>query len=137
MINIPEFTVSEFSTAVKTTIEDAFGYVRIKGEISGFKKASSGHLYFALKDENSLLTAVFFRNMASILTFDIEDGLEVIASGKITTYQGRSNYQIIVEKLEIAGIGAILELIEKRRKKLFAEGLFDEKYKEKRIIVVF
>lgn len=130
MINIPEFTVSEFSTAIKTTIEDSFGYVRIKGEISGFKKATSGHLYFSLKDENSLLTAVFFRNMANAVNFEIEDGLEVIASGKITTYQGRSNYQIIVEKLEISGIGAILELIEKRRKKLFEEGLFDEKHKK-------
>jgi len=129
-MNIPEFSVSEFSSAIKRTVEDAFGYVRIRGEISGFKKAASGHLYFSLKDESSILSAAFFRRAALGLDFDVEDGLEVIASGKITTYAGRSNYQIIVEKLEIAGIGAILEMIEKRRKKLLEEGLFDEKHKK-------
>jgi hypothetical protein len=125
MFNVPEFTVSEFSRSIKRTVEDAFGYVRIHGEISGFKKATSGHLYFALKDENALLSAVCFRGAASGISFEIGDGLQVCASGKITTYEGRSNYQIIVEKIEIAGVGAILEMIEKRRQKLFAEGLFD------------
>ncbi|MBU6339730.1 MAG: exodeoxyribonuclease VII large subunit [Rickettsiales bacterium] len=128
--NIPEFTVSEFSRSVKRVVEDAFGYVRIKGEITGFKKASSGHLYFSLKDENSTLSAVCFRNAASLVNFEIGDGLQIIASGKITTFEGRSNYQIIVEKLEIAGIGAILEMIEKRKQKLIAEGLFDEIHKK-------
>ncbi len=130
MFNVPEFTVSEFSRSIKRTVEDAFGYVRIHGEISGFKKATSGHLYFALKDENALLSAVCFRGAASGISFEIGDGLQVCASGKITTYEGRSNYQIIVEKIEIAGVGAILEMIEKRRQKLFAEGLFDVIHKK-------
>jgi len=128
--NIPEFTVAEFSRSIKRVVEDSFGYVRIKGEITGFKRASSGHLYFTLKDENSTLSAVCFRNMAGLVNFEIADGLQVCASGKITTYEGRSNYQIIVEKLEIAGIGAVLEMIEKRRQKLLAEGLFDEIHKK-------
>ncbi len=130
MFNVPEFTVSEFSRSIKRTVEDAFGYVRIHGEISGFKKATSGHLYFTLKDENALLSAVCFRGAASGIAFDIGDGLQVCASGKITTYEGRSNYQIIVEKIEIAGVGAILEMIEKRRQKLFSEGLFDAIHKK-------
>jgi len=130
MFNVPEFSVSEFSRAIKRTVEDAFGYVRINGEISGFKKATSGHLYFTLKDENATLSAVCFRGSASLINFEIGDGLQVCASGRITTYEGRSNYQIIVEKLEIAGVGAILEMIEKRRQKLLSEGLFDQIHKK-------
>ncbi len=128
--NIPEFTVSEFSRSIKRVVEDSFGYVRIKGEITGFKRASSGHLYFTLKDENSTLSSVCFRNAAQTVGFEIADGLQVCASGRITTFEGRSNYQIIIEKLEIAGVGAILEMIEKRRQKLLAEGLFDEIHKK-------
>ena len=129
-MNIPQFTVSEFSRAIKRTVEDAFGYVKISGEISGFKNASSGHLYFNLKDENTVLSAVCFRSSAAMIDFEIGNGLQVYALGRITTYEGRSNYQIIVEKLEIAGIGAILEMIEKRRQKLLAEGLFDASHKK-------
>lgn len=129
-LNVPQFTVSEFSRAIKRTVEDAFGYVKITGEITGFKRASSGHVYFSLKDENSLLSAVCFRNSAALINFEIGDGLQVCASGRITTFEGRSNYQIIVEKIEIAGVGAILEMIEKRRQKLLAEGLFDEIHKK-------
>jgi len=128
--NIPEFSVSEFSRSIKRTVEDAFGYVRIKGEITGCKRAASGHFYFNLKDENAVLTAVCFRNMAQLVNFEIADGLQVTASGRITTFEGRSNYQIIVEKLEIAGVGALLEMIEKRRQKFLAEGLFDEIHKK-------
>lgn len=128
--NIPQFSVAEFSKVIKNTIENVFGYVKITGEITGFKKASSGHLYFNLKEDNSLLTAVCFRNQAKNIDFEIGDGLEICAYGQITTYEGRSNYQIIIDKIEIAGIGAILEMIEKRRQKLMAEGLFDEKYKK-------
>jgi len=128
--NIPQFSVSEFSKVIKNTIENAFGYVKITGEITGFKKASSGHLYFNLKEDNALLTAVCFRNQAKNINFEIGDGLEICAYGQITVYEGRSNYQIIIDKIEIAGIGAILEMIEKRRQKLMAEGLFDEKYKK-------
>lgn len=130
MSNIPEFSVAEFSSSIKRLVEDAFGYVRIKGEISGFKQAASGHCYFSLKDETAVISAALFRNMANLVDFKIEEGLEVVASGKVTTYAGRSNYQIIVEKLEIAGVGAILEMIEKRRKKLESEGLFDQKHKK-------
>lgn len=131
MTNIPEFTVMEFSRSIKRVVEDSFGYVRIKGEITGFKRATSGHLYFTLKDEVATLSSVCFRNAAQLINFEIADGLQVCASGRITTYEGRSNYQIIVEKLEIAGVGAILEMIEKRRQKLLAEGLFDEIHKKK------
>jgi len=129
--NIPQFSVAEFSKAIKLTIENAFGYVKINGEITGFKRASSGHLYFNLKEDNAVLTAVCFRNQANAIDFEIGDGLQICASGKITSYEGRSNYQIIVDKIEIAGIGAILEMIEKRRKKLAEEGLFDAVYKKK------
>ncbi len=128
--NIPEFTVSEFSRSIKTLVEDAFGYIRIKGEITSFKRATSGHLYFSLKDEAATLSAVCFRNSAQAINFEIADGLQVTASGRITTFEGRSNYQIIIEKLEIAGIGAVLEMIEKRRQKLLAEGLFDNIHKK-------
>jgi exodeoxyribonuclease VII large subunit len=128
--NIPEFTISEFSRSIKRMVEDNFGYVRLKGEISGFKRASSGHLYFNLKDDAALVNAVCFRQMADLIGFDVADGLEVVASGRITTYEGRSNYQIIVEKLEIAGIGAILAAIEKRRLRLLNEGYFDELHKK-------
>ena len=126
--NIPEYTVSEFSRSIKRMVEDNFGYVRIKGEISGFKRASSGHLYFSLKDESAILNAVCFRQTAS--DFVAEDGLEVIVSGKISIYEGRSNYQIIVEKIEIAGIGAILAAIEKRRLRLLQDGYFDACHKK-------
>jgi exodeoxyribonuclease VII large subunit len=132
--NIPEFSVSEFSRCVKRIIEDSFGYVRIKGEVTGLKRAASGHFYFTLRDESAALSAVVFRNVAQLTDSEIfhnlQDGLQVCASGKITTFEGRSNYQIIVEKLEIAGIGAILEMIEKRRQKLLAEGIFDEIHKK-------
>ena len=96
MMNIPELTVGEFSRSIKNVVEDAFGYVRIKGEISGFKQASSGHLYFNLKDDEGLLNAVCFKNMVQLINFEMADGLAVIASGKISTFGARSNYQIIV-----------------------------------------
>tara|TARA_Y100000385_G_scaffold140554_1_gene145933 strand:+ start:30 stop:1331 length:1302 start_codon:yes stop_codon:yes gene_type:complete len=127
---LKEYTVSEVSKAIKLLIEDQIGYVKIKGEISGFKRASSGHLYFSLKDSNALISAVLFRAAASLIKFEIEDGLEVFAYGRITTYAGRSNYQIIVEKLEIAGVGAIMEMIEKRRQKFLKLGYFDKKHKK-------
>lgn len=127
---LKEYTVSEISKEIKLLIEDKIGYVKIKGEISGFKRASSGHLYFSLKDSSALILAVLFRGAASTVKFDIEDGLEVFAYGRLTTYAGRSNYQIIVEKLEIAGIGAMMEMIEKRRQKFLKLGYFDEKHKK-------
>ena len=121
--NLAEFTVSELSLALKRTVEEAFGQVRVRGEISGFKRAGSGHLYFALKDEKAVLDAVCWRGTALATT--PADGLEVICTGRITTYPGRSRYQIIVEEMEVAGEGALLKLLEERRKKLAEEGLFD------------
>ncbi len=123
--NAPEFTVSELSQALKRVVEDRFGHVRVRGEISGFKRAASGHLYMALKDENAVLDAVCWRGTAGRLAIAPEDGLEVIAVGRLTTYAGRSKYQIVIESLEVAGEGALLKLLEDRRKKLAAEGLFD------------
>ncbi|MGI9435116.1 MAG: exodeoxyribonuclease VII large subunit [Geminicoccaceae bacterium] len=125
LANVAEYSVSELSGALKRTLEDAYGYVRVRGEISGFKRAASGHLYFALKDERALIDGVCWRGTAGKLGFQPEDGLEVVASGRITTYAGRSKYQIVVEKLEPAGAGALMALLEERKKKLAAEGLFD------------
>jgi exodeoxyribonuclease VII large subunit len=124
--NLPEFSVSELSQALKRTVEETYPYVRVRGEISGFKRAASGHLYMALKDEAAVLDAVCWRGMAGRLAIRPEDGLEVICTGKLTTYPGRSKYQIVVEAMELAGEGALLKLLEERRKKLAAEGLFDE-----------
>ncbi|HEX6741060.1 MAG TPA: exodeoxyribonuclease VII large subunit [Sphingomicrobium sp.] len=122
--NSPPLSVSELSGALKRTIESAFGQVRVRGEISGFKRHASGHCYFTLKDENACIDAVIWRSSAASLAFRPEDGAEVIATGKLTTFPGRSKYQIVVERLELAGEGALLALLEKRRKALAAEGLF-------------
>jgi exodeoxyribonuclease VII large subunit len=123
--NSPALSVTELSSALKRTIETAFDQVRVRGEISGFKRHASGHCYFTLKDENACIDAVIWRTGAGALAFKPEDGAEVIASGKLTTYAGRSKYQIVIERLELAGEGALLALLERRRKALAAEGLFD------------
>jgi len=127
--NLPVLTVGEISQALKRYVEDAFDFVRVRGELSGFKRAGSGHLYFSLKDENAVLDGVCWRNAASRLAISPEDGLEVVVSGRLTTYPGRSKYQIVVEAMELAGEGALLKLLEDRRKKLAAEGLFDSERK--------
>ena len=127
--NIPVFSVGEISQAVKRSLESQFGHVRVRGEISGFKRAASGHLYMALKDENAVLDAVCWRGTAGRLGLAPEDGMEVIATGRITSYPGRSKYQIVVEALELAGEGALLKLLEDRKRKLAAEGLFDPERK--------
>jgi exodeoxyribonuclease VII large subunit len=129
--NSPPLSVSELSGALKRTIETAFGQVRVRGEISGFKRHNSGHCYFTLKDENACIDAVIWRSSASALAFRPEDGAEVIATGKLTTYPGRSKYQIVVERMELAGEGALLALLERRRKALAAEGLFATERKRK------
>ncbi|WP_448582839.1 exodeoxyribonuclease VII large subunit [Thermaurantiacus sp.] len=123
--NLPELSVSELSAALKRTVEAAFGLVRVRGEISGFKRHASGHLYFALKDADAVIDAVMWRGVAASLAFQPEDGLDVVATGRLTTYPGRSKYQIIVERMEPAGIGALLAQVEERRRRLAAEGLFD------------
>src|SRR3982751_1554150 len=122
--NSPALSVTELSGALKRTVESAFGNVRVRGEISGFKRHSSGHCYFTLKDESACIDAVIWRSSAGAVAFLPEDGAEIIATGKLTTYPGRSKYQIVVERMEIAGEGALLALLEKRRKALAAEGLF-------------
>ncbi len=122
--NVPEFTVTELSLRLKRSIEESFGWVRVRGEISGFKRAASGHLYFALKDADSLLDAVCWKGQAGRLGLRPEDGMEVICSGKLTSYPGRSKYQMVVERMELAGLGALMALLEQRKQKLAAEGLF-------------
>lgn len=116
--------MSEISGLLKRTVEDRFGFVRVKGELSGVKRAASGHLYMSLKDEGARLDGVMWRGSVQRLAFDPEDGVEVIATGKLTTYPGRSNYQIVIDRMEIAGEGALLALLAKTRARLEAEGLF-------------
>jgi len=123
--NVHEFTVSEISGALKRTVEDQFGYVRVRAELSGVKRAGSGHIYFSLKDEKAVMDGVMWRGSASKLAFVPEDGLEVVCSGKLTTYPARSKYQMVVDRMEPAGAGALMALLEERKKKLAAEGLFD------------
>jgi exodeoxyribonuclease VII large subunit len=129
--NAPALSVSELSGALKRTVENAFGFVRVRGEISGWKRHASGHCYFTLKDESACIDAVIWKGQAASLAFRPEDGAEVIASGKLTTYPGRSKYQIVVSRMELAGEGALMALLDKRRRALAAEGLFDEGKKRK------
>src|SRR5499427_10710252 len=125
-LNIPEWTVSELSAALKRTVEDTFSLVRVRGEISGYRGPhSSGHAYFALKDEGARIDAVVWRTAFARMRIRPEEGLEVIATGRLTTYPGRSTYQIVIDTLEPAGVGALMALIEERKKKLAAEGLFE------------
>ncbi|RUV18298.1 exodeoxyribonuclease VII large subunit [Mesorhizobium sp. M7A.F.Ca.MR.245.00.0.0] len=124
--NAAEYTVSEISGALKRTVEDVFGNVRVRGEISGYRGPhSSGHAYFALKDDRARLDAVVWKGTMSRLKFRPEEGMEVIATGKLTTYPGKSNYQIVIDNLEPAGAGALMALLEERKRRLQAEGLFD------------
>lgn len=123
--NLREYTVSEVARAVKRTVEGAFERVRVRGEISNFVRAASGHLYFGLKDAQAALDAVVWRGAAARLAARPEDGLEVVCEGRLTTYAPRSRYQLVVESMTVAGAGALLAMLEERRRKLAAEGLFD------------
>src|SRR5215475_14046512 len=130
-LNIPEWTVSELSAALKKTVEDAFGYVRVRGEISGYRgPQASGHCYFALKDEGAKIEAVIWRTAFSRMRLKPEEGLEVFVTGRLTTYPGKSAYQIVIETLEPAGLGALMALVEERKRRLTAEGLFDAARKQ-------
>jgi exodeoxyribonuclease VII large subunit len=129
--NLPEFTVSELSAALKRNIEQNFAYVRVRGEISGCKRHSSGHCYLTLKDDEAVLDGVIWRSTMARLTVKPEDGMEVICTGRLTTYPSRSRYQIAIENIELGGVGALLKLLEDRRKRLAAEGLFDQARKRK------
>src|ERR1700689_3879480 len=129
-LNLPELTVSELSAALKRTIEDAYGYVRVRGELGKVSYHGNGHVYFDLKDERACIAGVIWRSTAPRIKLRLEAGLEVVITGRLTTYPGRSQYQIVVETLEPAGLGALMALLEERKKKLAAEGLFDEARKQ-------
>lgn len=129
--NAAEFTVSEISGALKRVVEDAFGNVRVRGEISGFRgQHASGHAYFSLKDEKARIEAVIWRGSFSKLKFQPEEGMEVIVTGKLTTFPGSSKYQIVIEQMEPAGAGALMALLEERKRRLAAEGLFSNERKQ-------
>ncbi|GLI97295.1 exodeoxyribonuclease VII large subunit [Sphingobium sp. BS19] len=128
--NAPPLSVSELSARLKRTVEDRFGHVKLRGEISGFKRAASGHVYLALKDESAVIDGVMWKGGAGRLAFSPADGIEVIATGKLTTYPGRSKYQIVIERMELAGEGALMQLLEKLKQKLAAEGLFAAERKQ-------
>ena len=127
--NAAPVSVSQLSNALKRMVEQGFGHVRVRGEISGFKRAASGHLYLALKDADAVIDGVMWKGNAAQVPFRPEDGLDVIATGKLTTYPGRSKYQIVIDSLELAGEGALLALLEKTKARLAAEGLFDAERK--------
>jgi exodeoxyribonuclease VII large subunit len=129
-LNLPELTVSELSAALKRTIEDAYGYVRVRGELGKVNYHANGHVYFDLKDERACIAGVIWRSATARIKLKLEAGLEVVITGRLTTYPGRSQYQIVVETLEPAGLGALMALLEERKRRLTAEGLFDEARKQ-------
>lgn len=128
--NVPEFSVGDLANSVKRTLEQSFGRVRVRGEFTGLKLAGSGHLYGDIKDENAVVNIVCWRSTLSRLSVKPEDGLEVIVTGKVSSYPKSSRYQLVIESVELAGEGALLKMLEERRKKLAAEGLFDQERKQ-------
>ena len=120
----PEYSVSEISHKLKRVVEDEFSFVRVRGEISRVTIAKSGHMYTSLKDDSAVLDAVCWKGTVSRLDIKPEEGMEVVCTGRLTTYPGRSNYQMVIETMELAGQGALLKMLEERKKKLAAEGLF-------------
>jgi exodeoxyribonuclease VII large subunit len=129
-LNLPELTVSELSAALKRTIEEAYGYVRVRGELGKVSYHGNGHVYFDLKDDRACIAGVIWRSTTPRIRLKLEAGLEVVITGRLTTYPGRSQYQIVVETLEPAGLGALMALLEERKQRLAAEGLFDEARKQ-------
>ena len=133
--NIPEYSVTEISKSIKQVLDDTFGYVRVRGEISGLKQAASGHVYLNLKDESAIINGIIWKSNVSRLSFQPHDGLEVICKGRLTTgysdrYPGRSDYSIHIDSLMPAGEGALMALLEQRKKKFAAAGLFDQTHKK-------
>ena len=128
--NMPEFTVSEISKLVKKTVEDSFGAVRVRGEISECKFHANGHVYLTLKDENAVIAAVCWKGQVGRLGIRPQLGMEVVCQGRITTYIGQSKYQLVIDSMALAGIGALLKLLEERKRQLAAEGLFDPARKQ-------
>jgi exodeoxyribonuclease VII large subunit len=129
-LNLPELTVSELSAALKRTIEESYGYVRVRGELGKVSYHGNGHVYFDLKDDRASIAGVIWRATAARIKLKLEAGLEVVITGRLTTYPGRSQYQIVVETLDPAGLGALMALLEERKRRLTAEGLFDEARKQ-------
>src|SRR3954470_13965076 len=122
---IPVYSVTEISQNLKCVVEKTFGRIRVRGEVSGLKRHTSGHTYFALKDTDAVMDAVAWRGSLKSSTVTLEEGLEIVATGRLTTYPGRSKYQMVVEDFEPTGQGALLKLLEERKARLAAEGLFD------------
>jgi len=129
-LNLPELTVSELSAALKRTIEESYGYVRVRGELGKVSYHGNGHVYFDLKDDRASIAGVIWRSATPRIKLKLEAGLEVVITGRLTTYPNRSQYQIVVETLEPAGLGALMALLEERKRRLTAEGLFDEARKQ-------
>ena len=129
--NALALSVGELSFKLKRMVEGEFGHVRLRGEISGYKRAASGHVYLALKDDAAVIDGVMWKGQVNALAFAPQDGIEVIATGKLTTYPGRSKYQIVIERMELAGAGALMALFEKLKAKLAGEGLFDASRKRR------
>ena len=128
--NVPEYGVSEISASIKGLIESEFSRVRVRGEIGRVFTARSGHLYYDIKDEKSVLAAVTFKGQVSGLAIVPEEGLEVTATGKITSFGSQSKYQLIVDDLKVAGIGALMAMLEKRKETLQKEGFFNKENKK-------
>ena len=122
--NVPEFSVSDLAFSLKRSIEEQYGHVRVRGELSRVSIAGSGHMYSSLKDDGAVIDAVCWKGVMSKLSVKPEEGLEVIVTGRVSTFPQRSNYQLIIETMELAGEGALLKMLEERKKKLAAEGLF-------------
>ena len=129
--NIPEYNVSDISGSIKKLVENEFGRVRVKGELGRVFAARSGHLYYDIKDEKSVLAAVTFKGQVPNLSITPEEGIEVVATGKITTFGNQSKYQLLVDDLKVSGVGALMAMLEKRKKLLSKEGLFDTEKKKK------
>ena len=123
--NLPEYSVSELSSRLKRTVEDAYPFVRVRGEVSRVSRPASGHCYYELKDERAVISAVTWKGNFARLKVKPEQGMEVVATGRLTTFEGQSKYQIVVEQMELAGLGALMAMLEERKKRLAAEGLFD------------
>ena len=130
LINSLEYTVSELSTSIKRIIEDNFDYIRLKAEVGRVSKPKSGHIYLDLKDDTSIISGIIWKGSVNKLNILPEEGLEVVCTGKVTTYAGQSKYQIIIENIEPYGVGALMALLEKRKEKLLKENLFDDNFKK-------
>ena len=130
LINSLEYTVSELSTSIKRIIEDNFDYIRLKAEVGRVSKPKSGHIYLDLKDDTSVISGIIWKGSVNKLNILPEEGLEVVCTGKVTTYAGQSKYQIIIENIEPYGVGALMALLEKRKEKLLKENLFDDDFKK-------